>query len=56
MAIEEKHASPDLVEKIENLTTAMHEFRKDSINVITGAEGKSKEEIDAMVKEIIEGL
>ena len=45
-----------LVEKIENLTTAMHEFRKDSINLITGADSKSKEEIDKMVKEIIEGL
>lgn len=56
MAIEEGHASPDILEKIETITAAASEFRKDSINLITGEGEVSKEQIKEKVENAIKGL
>lgn len=56
MAIEEGYASPDLLEKIEDLNLAMNELRKDSINLLTGAGEISKKEIEDKINNCLERL
>ncbi len=56
MAIEEGHASADILEKIETITAAAGEFRKDSINLLTGAGEVSKEQIKENVEKAIKEL
>ncbi len=56
MAIEEGHAPAELLEKIENLTQAANEFRKDSINLLTGAGDVSKEQIKENIERTIKEL
>lgn len=56
MAIEEGYATPDIIEKIESLGNAAHEFRKDSINLLTGSGDVSKEKIKENIEKAIKEL
>jgi heterodisulfide reductase subunit C len=56
MAIEEGYATRELIEKIEALSVAAHQFRKDSINILTGAGDTSKEQIQQNISSTLEGL
>ena len=56
MAIEEGRAEPELLRKVEDLTTAMNEFRKDSINLLTGASDITKEQIEEKIKKCLQVL
>ena len=56
MAIEEGHAEPELLRKVEDLTAAMNEFRKDSINLLTGASDITKEQIEEKIKSYLQAL
>ncbi len=54
MAVEDGYASGDLLEKIEDLTISVNKFRKDSINLLTGAGDISKEEIKRDIEKVVE--
>lgn len=56
MAVEEGYAPAELLEKIENLTRVANEFRKDSINLLTGEGDVSKEQIKEKVEKAIKEL
>jgi hypothetical protein len=56
MAIEEGRAEPELLQKVEDLTAAMNEFRKDSINRLTGASDITKEQIEEKIKKCLQAL
>ncbi len=45
MAVEEGYAHPDLLEKIESISTSANEFRRDCINLILAEGDVSKEQI-----------
>jgi len=49
MAVAEGYASPDMQERIERISTAAHEFRKDCINLLLGVGEASEAEIRASV-------
>ncbi len=56
LAIKEGHAPPDLPEKIEQITDAANELRKDCINILTGASEISKKDIIDKTKKTVENL
>jgi heterodisulfide reductase subunit C2 len=56
MAIKEGHASPDLPEKVDRVTLAANDLRKDCINLINGVGKSSKEQILEKAKKLVEEL
>lgn len=56
MAIKEGYASPDLPDKIENITDAANEFRKNCIEIVTGAGEVSKEETIDKARKTVEEI
>lgn len=56
IAIREGYAAPDLPEKIERITDAASEFRRDCINILNGTGDVSAEEVLDRVTKTVEGL
>ena len=56
MAVKEGYAPPDLLEKIENISTVAHEMRKNCINMLLDEGDISKEQIREDVEKTLEDL
>ncbi len=56
MAVKEGYFPKDLLEKVEQVSTAAHEFRRDCIRLLLGEGNVTKDQIDANVKKVVEAV
>ncbi len=56
MAVEEGHAPADLLEKIEAVSTAAHEFRRDAIHLLLHEGKVSREEVLARAQAVLQQI
>ncbi len=53
LAVKEGYAPPDLLEKVEQISTAAHEFRRDCLNILLGLGNVSQEQVRENVKKAL---
>ena len=56
LAVQEGYAPPDLLEKIEQIGTRAHEFRRDCISILLGMEGVSHDQVRENVNSTLQQI